>query len=46
MSNKYWTDKTDNGDDVLANDFNNAFDKISKDVAKIFEDSFKVDSEL
>lgn len=32
MSNKYWTDKTDNEDIIAANDFNSAFDGIASDM--------------
>ena len=32
MSNKYWTDKTDNVDNVLAGDFNSAFGLIAEDL--------------
>ena len=32
MSNKYWTDKTDNEDIIAAADFNNAFDNIAIDM--------------
>lgn len=33
--NKYWTPKTNNVDDVLAEDFNNAFDNIKNDIGNI-----------
>ena len=32
MSNKYWTNKTDNEDIIAASDFNNAFDNIASDM--------------
>lgn len=32
MSNKYWTNKTDNEDIISATDFNNAFDNIASDM--------------
>lgn len=32
MSNKYWTNKTDNKDIISATDFNNAFDNIAQDI--------------
>lgn len=33
MSNKYWTNKTDNEDIISAADFNNAFDGIATDIS-------------
>lgn len=33
MSNKYWTNKTDNEDIISAADFNNAFDNIATDIS-------------
>jgi hypothetical protein len=35
MANKYWTPKTDNVDDILAEDFNNAFAGIEADMGDI-----------
>lgn len=34
MSNRFWTDKTDGVDDIVAEDFNSAFDGIVTDVDK------------
>lgn len=39
MSNKYWTDKTDNEDIASAVDFNNAFDSIASDMDEKAEQS-------
>ena len=42
MSNKYWTDKADNADEILAADFNAAFDAIEADIAaKVDKESGK-----
>ena len=35
MANKYWTPKTDNVDDILAEDFNNAFAEIESDMGDV-----------
>lgn len=42
MSNKYWTNKTDNEDIISATDFNNAFGGIASDIDELKGDLSKI----